>query len=110
MKSKPTALKTGLSAALAKRERTPEQKEVSASAVKPAKRQAQPMLVYLHPEDKQLIKQLSLYLTAQEAERVNPTLVIKAALRYAQQNADFLAAYHDALKNDRRLKEHRKQL
>jgi hypothetical protein len=60
-------------------------------------------LLYLRPEDRKLIRDLSAFLAGQGL-RVNDSLVIKSALRAVRPGDELVAAYHEAIKVDRRRK------
>jgi hypothetical protein len=66
-------------------------------------------VLWFHPEDKQRIRELVAYLASQGVPRLNNSLVIKTALRAVQMNEDLLAAYHQAVQSDRRLKKYKAQ-
>ena len=59
--------------------------------------------LYLHPEDKKLIRELSLWLLAHR-KRINDSLVIKSILRAAKTGPGLLAGYDDAITVDGRLR------
>jgi hypothetical protein len=59
--------------------------------------------LYLHPEDKKLIRELSVWLLAHRT-RINDSLVIKSILRAAKTGPGLLAAYDDAVTVDGRLR------
>ena len=113
MKKQPKskALMADLSKAFESQESTPQQQEdtpLPSPSPEPQKTsKGKSKLIWLHPEDERLIKELSLYLASQEIERINPSLVLKAALRVAHQDSAFLVAYQEALGTDRRRKKHR---
>jgi hypothetical protein len=60
-------------------------------------------LIYFRPEDRKLIRDLSAFLAGQGL-RVNDSLVIKSVLRAVRPGDDLIAAYHEAMKTDRRRK------
>ena len=59
--------------------------------------------LYLHPEDKKLIREFSVWLLAHR-KRINDSLVIKSILRAAKTGPGLLAAYDDAITVDGRLR------
>lgn len=60
-------------------------------------------LIYFHPEDKQIIRELSAWFAGQGL-RINDSLVIKSVLRAARPGTDLLTTYHNAIQSDRRFK------
>jgi hypothetical protein len=60
-------------------------------------------LIYFRPEDRKLIRDLSAFLAGQGL-RVNDSLVIKSVLRAVRPGDELIAAYHEAIKIDRRRK------
>jgi hypothetical protein len=69
----------------------------------PNREPGKPALIYLHLEDRQLIRELAAFLASQGL-RVNDSLVIKTALRAARPGPLFLEAYRAAARTDRRFK------
>jgi hypothetical protein len=65
-------------------------------------------LIYFRPEDRKLIRDLSAFLAGQGL-RVNDSLVIKSVLRAVRPGDELIAAYHEAMKADRRRKKSQAQ-
>ncbi len=59
--------------------------------------------LYLYSEDQTLIRQHAAWL-AQQGNRVNDSLVVRAVLRAVRPGPDLLHAYQHAVKCDKRLK------
>jgi hypothetical protein len=65
-----------------------------------------PVQFWLHDEDRLLVRELAAWLAGQGV-RSTDSLVIRAALRTARTNGEFLEAYRHASRLDGRLKPHK---
>jgi hypothetical protein len=65
-------------------------------------------LISFRPEDRQRIRELSLFFASQGL-RPNDSLVIKSALHAVRPGAELLAAYHQLVQADRRRKKRQAQ-
>jgi hypothetical protein len=81
------------------REEAPPQESVQSTESE----QGTKALIYFRPEDRKLIRDLSAFLAGQGL-RVNDSLVIKSVLRAVRPGDELIAAYHEAMKADRRRK------
>lgn len=67
-------------------------------------KRGRPMNIYLHPQDEKIIAALRSVL-AQEGLRASDSQILKAALRYVQQDdVEFMYAFFDAQRQDQRFK------
>ena len=80
--------------------------QVPQAAKEPTTGRTERVNISLYPEDKAIIRQLSAFFAAQGLP-VNASLVIKSALRAAQQGDALLEAYHKARSLDLRSKKAR---
>jgi hypothetical protein len=85
-------------------EASPQEEAAAQELVQPAEsEQGTKALIYFRPEDRKLIRDLSAFLAGQGL-RVNDSLVIKSVLRAVRPGDELIAAYHEAMKADRRRK------
>ncbi len=59
--------------------------------------------IYLNPEDEKIIRETALWCTGQGL-RINDSLIVRVALRMLHTGSEFIAAYQEAVKSDRRSK------
>lgn len=74
-----------------------------AATAPPKSKKGKPVQFWLHDEDRRLVRELAAWLAGQGV-RSTDSLVIRAALRTARTNAEFLEAYRHAAQLDGRLK------
>jgi hypothetical protein len=82
---------------------------VSAAPAEKKSKAGKATQLWFHPEDKQRIAELHVWLASQGRPRINDSLIIKSALRAVRLDDALLAAYDEAVQADRRLKKHREQ-
>jgi hypothetical protein len=75
----------------------------AAATAPPKSKGGKPVQFWLHDEDRRLVRELAAWLAGQGV-RSTDSLVIRAALRTARTNAEFLEAYRHAAQLDGRLK------
>ena len=64
-------------------------------------KRGRPVNLYLHEEDEAKIRELAAFIASAD-HRVSDSLVVKAALRSAKKDANFLAGVESALASDAR--------
>jgi hypothetical protein len=75
----------------------------TATRTMPSGQAGKASLIYFHPEDKKIIRELAAWFAGQGV-MINDSLVIKSVLRAARPGGELLAAYQNALQSDQRFK------
>jgi hypothetical protein len=99
--SQPGATKPGAKRVTKKPHPNPQRPPEEAPA---AGRTGRRVTIFLHEEDRRIIRDLMAYLAGQ-GRRVSESIVIKAALRTAQPGQALLNAHEEAARQDQRFKE-----
>lgn len=76
------------------------------AAGNPKNRVGKQVQFWLQDEDRRLIREFAAWLAGQ-GERVSDSLVVRATLRMAKSNPEFLKAYRQVSQMDGRLKQHK---